>query len=123
MDVIALRGMRVYGKHGANPGERDTEQPFDLEIVAEMDLGAAEHSDALGDTLDYDALHRRIGAIVQSTSFELLERLAGEILHAIFADPRVARAEVEIAKPKLLDGATPSVRLRRENPRYRAAFP
>lgn len=123
MDVIALRGMRVFGKHGANPGERDTEQPFDLEILAEIDLTAAEHSDALGDTLNYDALHRRISTIVQSTSFELLERLGGEILRAIFADPRVARAEVEIAKPELLDGATPSVRLRRENPRYRATFP
>jgi dihydroneopterin aldolase len=123
MDVIALRGIRAYGKHGANPGERDREQPFDLEIVAEMDLGAAEHSDVLGDTLNYDELHQRVTRIVQSTSFLLLERLAGEILHAVFTDARVARAEVQIAKPELLGGATPSVRLRRENPRYRAAFP
>ena len=123
MDVIELRGIRVYGKHGANPGERDREQPFDLEVVVEMDLSAAEHSDALGDTLNYDELYHRIAGIVQSTSFELLERLAGEILRAVFGDPRVARAEVRIAKPELLDGATPSVRLRRENPRYRAAFP
>ncbi len=123
MDVIALRGIRAYGKHGANPGERDREQPFDVEITAELDLAAAEHSDELGDTLNYDELHQRVMSIVQSTSFALLERLAGEILRAIFADARVARAEVSIAKPALLDGATPSVRLRRENPRYRAAFP
>jgi dihydroneopterin aldolase len=123
VDVIALHGIRVFGKHGANPGERDRDQPFDLEIVAEMDLAAAEHSDELGDTLNYDELHQRITRIVQSTSFALLERLAGEILRAIFTDARVARAEVQIAKPALLDGATPSVRLRRENPRYRAAFP
>lgn len=123
MDVIALRGMRVYGKHGANPGERDREQPFDVEIAVEMDLSAAQHSDELGDTLNYAALHQRVAAIVQSTSYMLLERLAGEILRAVFADPRVARAEIEIAKPELLDGATPSVRLRRENPRYARSFP
>lgn len=123
MDVIALHGIRVCGKHGANPGERDLEQPFDIEIVAEMDLAAAQHSDDLDDTLNYDELHQRVTRIVQSTSFALLERLAGEILSAIFSDARVARAEVEIAKPALLDGATPSVRLRRENPRYRAPFP
>jgi dihydroneopterin aldolase len=123
MDVIALHGIRAYGKHGANPGERDREQPFDLEIVAEMDLSAAQHSDELGDTLNYDELHQRVTRMVQSTSFALLERLAGEILREIFADSRVARAEVQIAKPALLDGATPSVRLRRENPRYRPAFP
>lgn len=123
MDVIALRGVRVYGKHGADPGERDREQPFDVEIVAEIDLRAAGHSDDLNETLNYAALHRRVCEIVQSHSYLLLERLGVEILKAIFADARVARAEVEIAKPQLLDGATPSVRLRRDNPRFRAAFP
>jgi dihydroneopterin aldolase len=122
VDVIALHGIRAYGKHGANPGERDREQPFDLEIVAELDLAAAEHSDVLGDTLNYDELHQRVTRIVRSTSFALLERLAGEILRDVFSDARVARAEVLIAKPALLDGATPSVRLRRENPQYRPAF-
>jgi dihydroneopterin aldolase len=123
VDLIALRGLRVYGRHGANPGERDSEQPFDIEIMAELDLRAASESDALGDTLNYAELHQRVTGIVQSTSFELLERLGAEILRAVFSDARVARAEIEIAKPALLAGATPSVRLRRENPRYRAAFP
>ena len=68
-------------------------------------------------------LHERITGIVQSTSFALLERLAGEVLRAIFTDARVARAQVEIGKPALLDGATPSVRLVRDNPAYRALFP
>lgn len=123
MDVIHLRGVRAYGRHGANPGERDRDQPFDVDVVIELDLRQAEVSDNLGDTLDYAKLHHRVTDIVQSTSFTLLERLAAEIVRAIFSDARVARAEVEIAKPSLLDGATPSVRLRRENPRYRAAFP
>ncbi len=123
MDVIALRGVRAFGRHGADPGEQDREQPFDIDLVVEFDLRQAESSDNLGDTLDYAKLHQRIVDIVQSTSFMLLERLAGEIMQAVFADARVARAEVEIAKPALLAGATPSVRLRRENPRYRPVFP
>lgn len=117
MDLIALSGVRVYGRHGANPGERDAEQPFDIDVRIEMDLTAASYSDDLGDTLNYAELHQRVAGIVQSTSFMLLERLAAEILSAIFRDARVVRAEVAIAKPQLLDGATPSVRLRRENPR------
>jgi dihydroneopterin aldolase len=120
MDVITLRGIRAYGRHGANPAERDAEQPFDLDIDVEMDLSAPSQTDELGDTLDYANLHERIVAVVQSTSFRLLERLAAEIAHEIFRDPRVARAEVRIMKPQLLAGATPGVRLRRENPRWRA---
>jgi dihydroneopterin aldolase len=118
MDVIALDGVRVFGRHGANPGEREREQPFDVNVRIELNLQAASHSDDLNDTLDYAQLHQRIAAVVQSTSFVLLERLGSELLHEIFRDPRVARAEVQIAKPQLLDGATPSVRLCRENPRY-----
>lgn len=123
MDVIALTGVRAYGRHGASPGERDAEQPFDLEIRVELDLSTAAHSDDLRDTLDYAELHQRVVGIVQSTSYVLLERLAAEILSAIFHDARVARAQVQIAKPQVLEGATPGVRLSRENPRYRAAFP
>lgn len=116
MDRIALRGMRVYGRHGAAPGEREREQPFDVDVLLELDLRPAQASDALTDTLDYAALHARIAAIVAQTSFALLERLAGEVLDAIATDPRVRRVEVTIAKPHLLAGATPSVTLVRDLP-------
>jgi hypothetical protein len=42
----------------------------------------------------------------------LLERLGDEILLAVLRDARVAAAAVTIAKPGLLDGATPAVTLR-----------
>jgi dihydroneopterin aldolase len=119
MDRITLRGLRVYGRHGANPGERERAQPLDIDVVAEIDLRAASLSDDLEETLDYAALHARIVTAVESTSYALIERLAGDVLDAVFADHRVARAEVTIAKPELLDGATPSITLVRENTRHR----
>jgi FolB domain-containing protein len=112
-----VTGGRADGCDFAQRRARDAEQPVDLDIRIEMDLSAPAASDDLGDTLDYADLHQRVVGIVQSTSFVLLERLAAEIIHAIFRDPRVARAAVSIAKPQLLDGATPSVRLCRDNPR------
>jgi dihydroneopterin aldolase len=48
----------------------------------------------------------------------LLERLASDILEAVFEDARVARAIVTIAKPAILDGTTPSVTFDRANPHY-----
>ena len=123
MDAITLRGIRVLGRHGAYEGERDDEQPFDIELRLELDLRAAESSDDLGETIDYDALHKQVVGIVQQTSFALLERLAGEILAAVFAAARIARAEISIGKPGILDGATAVVTLARENPRFRKPFP
>lgn len=123
MDRIALHNVRALGRHGANPGEREREQPFDLDLVMEVDARAAAHSDALDDTVNYAAVHQALVRGVADSSFQLLERLAAHLLDDLFCDARIARAELSIAKPALLDGATPSVTLVRSNPRYRERFP
>ncbi len=116
IDGIALRGIRAYGRHGANVGERDFAQPFDLDLELDVDLSAARASDELGDTIDYAALHERIVATVRDSSYRLLERLGDEILGGVMRDSRVVAARLTIAKPDLLDGATPCVTLRSTRP-------
>ena len=111
-DRIALRDIRAYGKHGANPGERDHVQPFDLDIELDVDLRDARASDALADTIDYAELHARIVRAVRTRSFALLERLGSTILDDVMRDPRIRTATLSIAKPRLLAGATPAVTLR-----------
>lgn len=113
MDEIALQGVRAYGRHGANPGERDQRQLIEIDLTAELDLQAAQRSDDLAQTLDYDALHARVIRIVSTTSYALLERLGSDLLDAMFADERVVRATVTLSKPEILGGATPSVTLTR----------
>jgi dihydroneopterin aldolase len=115
-DRIALRGIRAYGRHGADAGERVAAQPLDLDVEVELDLARARARDALGETLDYAELHEQIVAIVRDRSFALLERLADEISAAVLADSRVDAVTVTIAKPELLSGATPSVTVRAERP-------
>lgn len=118
MDLIRIDGIRVLGRHGADPGERDTLQPFDVTLRIETDLEPGAHSDDLKQTVNYAVLRDRVAEIVGSTSFRLIERLASEIAHAVLEDRRIAHAEVTIAKPGILDGATPSVTLRRTNPKF-----
>jgi dihydroneopterin aldolase len=108
-DTIELRGIRAFGHHGADPGEKLVAQPFDIDVTLEMDLSAARKSDALGDTLDYSTLHTTIVRLVRERSYDLIERLGADVLAAILADTRVVRATVRIAKPGLLAGATPAV--------------
>jgi dihydroneopterin aldolase len=110
-DFIELRGIRAFGRHGALPGERDHLQPFDLELRLEVDVAAARQSDELDDTIDYAAIHARVVRVVSERSFRLLERLGEVILADLLRDGRILAAELSIAKPNLLDGATPGVRL------------
>jgi dihydroneopterin aldolase len=118
MDRISVRGLRAMGRHGWAPGERERVQAFDIELNLQVDLQRAALSDDLSDTVDYAALCARIAGVVEGTSFALLERLAAEVLDAIFSEACVAGAAVTIAKPGILGGATPSVTLQRSNPNY-----
>ncbi len=111
-DLIAVRGIRAYGKHGALPGERNHSQAFDIDVELELDLSRSRASDELADTLDYAAVHARTVALVRERSYALLERLADELVVDLLRDGRVNAATVSVAKPNLLDGATPSVTVR-----------
>jgi 7,8-dihydroneopterin aldolase/epimerase/oxygenase len=112
-DRIAIRGIRAFGRHGANPGEQDVPQPFDVDVDLEVDLERSVHTDALDDTLDYRDVHRIVGEVIGTGRFTLLERIAQEIAREILHNDHVNAVTVTIAKPGLLSGATPSVTLRR----------
>jgi 7,8-dihydroneopterin aldolase/epimerase/oxygenase len=114
MDRITVGGIVAHGRHGASPGERDRTQALHLDLVIDADLSRAARSDELADTIDYSRVHAEIVEIVERHSYALLERLAAVILDRLFTDPRVVRAELSIAKPHLLDGATPAVTIVRE---------
>ena len=113
MDEIAIGGMRLMGRHGAYGGEKDQPQPFEVALKLSLDLTAAADSDQLADTIDYAALHRRVAEVVETRSFDLLERLCAEIVHVAFEDERVREVEVSVGKPGRLNGATATVTLRR----------
>ena len=115
MDEISFTGIRVFGRHGAYAGEKDRPQAFDVALTLQVDLAAASVSDRLADTIDYADVHRRVVAIVEQQSFDLLERLAAAIADAVLEDARVRSVEVSIGKPGLLDGATATVTLRRSS--------
>ena len=111
-DTIELRDVRAYGRHGADPGERERVQPLDLSVRLDLNLEDARRSDDLADTLDYATLHARLLQIVATRSDALLERLGHALLDDIMNDARVMRAEITLSKPGRLGGATPAVTVR-----------
>jgi 7,8-dihydroneopterin aldolase/epimerase/oxygenase len=112
-DAIRITGMRFWGKHGANPGERERDQPIDVDLEVTVDASSAASSDALADTIDYAELYRTCERIVTQQSFALLEALAGRIARACLRDARIGEVTVRVRKPRLLDGATPEIQVRR----------
>ena len=115
-DRIELRGLRVTGRHGALPGERDRAQPFEVDLEVEVDLRPAGASDDLADTLDYGAIVDAAARVVIAESHRLLERLAERIAAQVLAAPRVRSVTVAVRKlhpPVPHDLASAGVRITR----------
>jgi dihydroneopterin aldolase len=119
-DRIEIRDLRVVGRHGVLPEEQERAQPFSLDIVAWVDMAAAQHSDALADTVDYGALAQVAADVVSQRSFQLLEALAGRLAEALLiTDSRLEAIEVTVRKlrpPLALDVASTGVRVLRSRP-------
>ena len=114
-DRIEIRDLRVIGRHGVLPEERERAQPFSLDVVAWVDMAAAQASDALADTVDYGGLAQVATDLVAQGSFQLLEALAGHVADALLAtDDRLDAVEVTVRKlrpPLALDVGSTGVRV------------
>ena len=86
-DRIEVRDLRVTGTHGVLPEERDRAQPFSVDIVAWVDMEAAQQSDDLADTVDYGALAQAAADVVAGRSYRLLEALGGRLASAADRGP------------------------------------
>ena len=115
-DRIEVEGLRIVASVGVLPEERERPQPLELELVVEVDLGAAGRSDALADTVNYALLVETAVAVAGRAHHDLLESLADEVGRASLAlDGRIEAVEVKVTKlrpPIGLDVATVAVRRR-----------
>jgi 7,8-dihydroneopterin aldolase/epimerase/oxygenase len=116
-DRIEILDLRVLGVHGVLPEERERAQPFSVDLVAWVDMAAAQQSDELADTVDYGALAALVAEVVSGRSYQLLEALAGRLADALLGtDPRLLTVEVTVRKlrpPVALDVASTGVRVSR----------
>jgi FolB domain-containing protein len=114
-DEIRIKGLALRCVVGVYPEERRERQDVVINVRLEADLGPASRSDDLRETVDYKALKKRIVAMVEDSSFQLIEKLAGRIAEICLEDPGVLAAEVEVEKPGALRFArTASVTIRRQ---------
>lgn len=105
-DHIYLANM-VFNVHiGAGDGERQDEQPIEIDVDMTVDLRPAGESDDLDRTVDYGAVFQLCQQIAEGRPYRLLEalaeRLAGEILGV---ESAVQDVTVTVRKPGVpIDG-------------------
>ncbi len=92
-DRIVLANMRFHGRHGYYDHELLATQPFEVDVELFLNLQPAGVDDDLAKSVDYGAVYEAVRAIVESTSFRLLEAIAEAISHELLADFDVDEAD------------------------------
>lgn len=99
MDEIAITGIRGFGYHGLFEDEKKNGQEFIVDIRMEKELSLAGSTDRIDATIDYGKVAVRVKELIESDSFNLIERLAEVIAEQIKSEFSVTSIEVTVHKP------------------------
>ena len=98
-DRIELRGLRLPGRVGVLPIEREQDQPLEVDLDVVVDLETAGASDDLADTVHYGAVCDAVVEAVGGGHVALLERLAELVAEAVLGvDRRIVAVDLAVRK-------------------------
>lgn len=101
-DKIYIRDLFLRCIIGFNDDERREKQDVTINIVLYADLSEPCRTDSVDDSVDYKAVKKTVIAMVESSSFQLIERLAEEVANCCLDHPRVRMVKVTVDKPGAL---------------------
>ena len=93
--------MRFQGHHGQSVEEQQRVQPFEVDVEIPRNLQPAGIDDDLAKTVDYSRVYDTCKAIVESTTFHLLEAIAEAIAHELLTDFDIDEVTVRVRKPEV----------------------
>jgi dihydroneopterin aldolase len=100
--TIELRGLRLHGRHGVYPHEKEQGQDFVFDV--QLDVGERGLSDRLEDAVDYSEVARTVQEVSNACSYDLLEALATAVADELLRRFGAERAVVGITKPAVKPG-------------------
>ncbi len=101
MDIIFIQGLKTQAIIGIYDWERESRQPLIFDIEMSLPISAAASSDDINDTVDYAKASSEVIALVEQSSFELLESLTEAICQHIFKNHQaVQKIQLKVSKPQ-----------------------
>ena len=104
-DLVFIEGLEIEAVIGIYDWERRVRQPLVFDIEMAFDNRRPAASDAIGDTLDYKAVSKRLIAFVSQSSYGLVETLAEQCAGIILREFDVRRVRLKLSKPGAVRGA------------------
>jgi D-erythro-7,8-dihydroneopterin triphosphate epimerase len=102
LDKIRINDLQLRCIIGVNDWEHTQKQDVIINVTLYANLNKPCQTDNLDDSVDYKKIKKEIIAMVENSSFNLIERLAGEIAKICLAHSLVKAVQVSIDKPGAL---------------------
>lgn len=100
--TIGIKDLRLRTFIGFNAEEKIKKQDVILNLQISYDATAAMLSDEVEDAYNYKVLTKQIINLVETQKFNLLEKMAADIIELVKTNERVLNAQVSIDKPHAL---------------------
>ena len=98
--VLFIDNLEVFANHGLFEEENKLGQKFIFDIECELNYKKAMFSDEMTDSTSYADIVEVVVKTSTTNTFNLLERLAGEILKNIFTEfSQIENINLKINKP------------------------
>ena len=98
--VLFIDNLEVFANHGLFEEENKLGQKFIFDIECELNYKKAMFSDEMTDSISYADIAEVVVKTATTNTFNLLERLVGEILKNIFTEfPQIENINLKINKP------------------------
>ena len=98
MDVLRLKGLEFFGRHGTELWEKETGCRFRIDLELGADFSQAARTDRLADALDYRVIFSRARHVVEEETHNLVETVAHRLLHEMFHNFDLESVKVNVAK-------------------------
>ena len=101
-DQIQIKDLLLRTIIGINDEERRNRQDVLINMTLFADTRAAGVSDDIADSVNYKTITKRVIALVENSSFYLVEKMVAEIADLCLENPQVERVRVSVEKPGAL---------------------
>jgi dihydroneopterin aldolase len=106
-DAIFVNGLTLHAYHGVMQHEAKVGQTFSLDLILDIDLAEASHTDMLKHTVSYDMVVRIATEAFCARRYRLVEGAAGAVADAVLERcPQVRGLRVTVHKPHAPIAAT-----------------
>ena len=105
-DRVFIEDLRIETVIGIFDWEREIRQVISLDIEMVFDIRNAAQSDAIEDTLDYKSVAKRLIRFVESSEFQLVEKLADRCAAIILDEFPVNSLKLKLSKPGAVRGSS-----------------